>query len=172
MPTDDADRVDYTGCEPFAPGDDYDPMYEGYGDEPKCGGCFRGNGIGCRHCSPPDYEAKAYGFGIESFEDPALEEANAYANACYRMSGSMYRAMGSYWETLDARREVRDARWQANTRHSSRRLRHSEIIWVRLCENCETHGEAVRAYKKWAKRAATVRYRDESAPGVVTSQAA
>lgn len=153
--TDDADRMPY-GCEGFALGDDYDPMYEGPGDDPRCGGpVYREDHNvgcpGCRECCPPDHECKPYGFGIETFEDPALAEANHFVNTRYCMAGSMYRVPG-WSETAAARFGERDRRWKANSTHDARRLRRSNRVWDRLCDECETHGEAVEKYETWAAK--------------------
>ena len=157
--TDDADRM-VGGCDTFGPGDDYDPMYEGPGDgEPKCGGPrYEQDGHnlgcpGCRHCDPVDHECKPYGFGIERFEDPALLEANEFVATRVYLAGSMYRSPGGGWyETRDARMGERNRRWQANTRFDECRLRRSVRLWDRLCDECETHGEAVEKYSRWAAK--------------------
>lgn len=165
------------------PGGDYDPMYDGHGsDAPKCGGRLRetswggleGGCPGCKHCDPVDYECKPYGFGIESFEDPALAEANAamWAEIDKRGAGKYTSAWLEDWGMYAGRslksirptkadRELRDFCWRFWSKHSKRRERHSNIVWERICNECETHTEAVTKYKAWAKRAVTIRYRDE-----------
>lgn len=145
--------------------DEYDSWHEG----PRCGGPWRetpwgweGGCPGCRHCDPVDSELKPYGFGIERFEDPALAEANRRA---HERLGLQYGAYSLHWwqngGTWSAFKPGRDAEWARASRQSLRRLRHSDIVWGRLCDECETHSEAARRYKQWALRAVTVRYRDE-----------
>ena len=150
MTTDDAYARGYTGCDPFLPGEDYDPMYEGFGGEPKCGECFRDNGVGCRHCYPPDHEAKPYGFGVETFEHEPSQRLARELQASWPLTG------GGQLCRLRALELAR--KWAG---FSYRRLRHSEIVWSRLCDECETHGEAAERYTAWAKNAAGKRYRDE-----------
>jgi hypothetical protein len=122
---------------------------------------------GCQGCDPVMHDSKPYGWGVERFEDPALAEANGYAGGLVILAGSMYRsppqlADGDY-RTSDTRREIRDQRWAANSTQSKRRLRHSDIVWGRICDEADGHSDAVRRYKVWANRAVTVRYRDEHA---------
>lgn len=107
---------------------------------------------GCRGCDPVMHDCKPHGFGIERFEDPALLEANERSRLEWR---------GGPYQRLPMSREERDAIWKRNSVQSLRRLRHSEIVWDRLVDSCETHSEAVEKYKRWAKRAAEVVYRDE-----------
>jgi len=161
--TDDAYARGYDGCDPFLPGEDYDPMYEGPGDGTyRCGRgeyrdipCCCGDegryvGPGCRHCCPPDHEAKPYGFGIETFEhEPSLRMARELQANWPLVGGG----------PIDRLRALELARKWAG--FSYRRLRHSQIVWERLCCECETHGEAVARYEECAKRAAGVKYRDE-----------
>lgn len=159
---------------------DYDPMYaDAPGDDrPRCGGQSWEYGQwigcpGCRHCQPVDPEAKPYGFGIEKFEDRALLEANA--DVANRWFGGPYQNLaqigyfeprgytgrGIQYGANGRRNELRNEIWRTRTRWSARRWRHSELVWDRLCDECETHREAVKAYQQWAQRAITVRYRDE-----------
>lgn len=132
--TDDADRMPY-GCDEFGPNDDYDPMYSD-------------DGIG----AGPDHEAKPYGWGIESFEDPALQEANEYVHSRVRLAYSMYRTPSDWYETQDARMADRNARWKANSRHDKSLERRSDRLWSYLCGECETHAEAVEKYSVWADK--------------------
>jgi hypothetical protein len=134
--TDDADRMPY-GCDTFDadPYSDYDPMYSD-------------DGIG----DGPDHECKPYGWGIESFEDPALTEANVYAGGLVRLAGSMYRSPGGWSETMDARMADRNARWAANSKHNTRLERASDRAWDRICDESATHAEAVAKYTRWADR--------------------
>jgi hypothetical protein len=178
-------RGDDFASDPYS---DYDPMYaEAPGDEGRarctCGyraamaeadrydhhdypdvECF----AGCRGCDPVDHEAKPYGFGIESFEDPALHAANdatreAWIGGPYRsLKGANYCTVGATWCGPRFNRDLRDAIWRRLSRHSARRERHSKIVWDRICDAAETHREAVERYKAWAKRAVTVKYRDEA----------
>jgi hypothetical protein len=84
---------------------------------PRCGGpVFEGGAQvgdcpGCRHCDPPDRECKPYGWGIESFEDPALAEANRRCHSCW--VGGPYRRLG-------CPRATRDALWRRLSTHSRR----------------------------------------------------
>ena len=159
-----AELTDDIGLSPeFADGySDYDPMYaDAPGDAPKCG---RGPysdipcccddegkyvGPGCRYCNPPDHENKPYGFGIETFEhNPSLRLANELCLNGPVAFGWMSRPSALTFARL----------W---TGFSYRRLRHSDRVWDQLCDDCETHEEAKAKYETWAKRSATVRYRDE-----------
>lgn len=155
-----AELTDDLGLSPeFADGySDYDPMYEGPGDGPKCGGCCldhdgRFIGPGCRHCNPPDHEAKPYGFGIETFDNgPRLRlQQELRVTAWFT---------GLTWDQVN--RCATD--WSGFSR---RRLRHSNIVWDRLCDECETHTEATEAYVRWAIQAVQVRYRDEPRPETI-----
>lgn len=155
--TDDADRwlTGHDRC--FGTGDDipdYDGMeYDDYRSGPKCGGCcLDGDGYlipghpGCRHCNPPDHEAKPYGFGIERWDCEAVMQ--------------LVRELRSH-ARLGLCREIDSAtacRWVG---FSLRRERHSDRVWERLCVECETHSEAKERYEQWARRAVTVWYRDE-----------
>lgn len=172
MTTDNADRMPY-GCDTFdsCPVGDRDIMNDEWdGDRPKCGGY--GTCEGCRRCCPPDHESKPYGWGIERFEDPVLARANAEAIAerdrlTPKYTSAWVETWGmraGYWPhhslpTFD--REFRDLLWKHYSRQSLRRLRHSDIVWNRLCDECGTHPEAVKRYSRWAAHAVTVRYRDE-----------
>jgi hypothetical protein len=148
---------------------------------PRCGGPQRdeyGQNTGCpgcRHCDPPDHECKPYGFGIERSEDPALQRANeaVWAIVNQRPEGKCTSAWVSTWgmskgrfnggpRWADADFAYRDFLRRFWSRQSERRLRHSDIVWDRLCDECQTHGEAVEKYKAWATRSLTVKYRDES----------
>lgn len=164
MLTDDAYAHGYAGCEPFGPNEDYDPMYEDPGDGTyRCGrGEFRDIpccldydgkfvGPGCRHCNPVDPECKPYGFGIERFEQTeALRIVRELK--CHAATGLIY-LTGNPADWLR-----RALTWVG---FSFRRERHSDRVWERLCDECETHTEAVEKYTAWAKRAVTVKYRDE-----------
>lgn len=173
MLTDDADSASYTGCEPFGPSDDYDPMYEGYGDAPKCGGSRvnewneREGCQGCRHCDPPDHENKPYGWGIERCEDPALEAANKATHAKYSYDtrgmytsawtvlepwhGSNVRVLW-YGNFTEERREFRDFLWRVWSKWDAKLSKCSDRIWDRLCDTCETHAEAKAKYTAWAEK--------------------
>lgn len=186
VPTDDSAR-DFTGTmEEFGPGDDYDPMDENApGGTPRCGhGPFRDIpcccdhdgkfvGPGCRECNPPDHECKPYGFGIERFEDPAMDRANRETKN--RRPAALYTTAGAYARTYwtgkcDGRgrpvtgvvieepacandTEWRDMLWRAYSTWDGKLARRSERIWTRLCEECETHTDAKAKYERWAKRA-------------------
>lgn len=143
-----------------------DDYYREQAEYPAYGKPEPWHGPTCKGCDPVDHECKPHGFGIERFEDPALLEANDHAAGMVILSGSMYRSpvgvySSNYSQTSDTRRAARDARWQANSKHSKRRERHSDIVWDRLCDCCETHSEAVHRYKAWAKKAIRRKYRDE-----------
>ncbi len=121
---------------------------------------------GCRGCDPVDHESKPYGWGIESFEDPALQLANAatwaeidkrggykYTSAsCSVGTDSMGRLRwyGPRAGRLDM--AFRDACWSAWTKHNLTLERVSERVWDALCECCKSHKEAVRRYASWCKR--------------------
>jgi hypothetical protein len=190
-PTDDSDRECTGTMQEFGPGDDYDPMYDDApGGSFKCGRGYYGTpccldednkfvGPGCRHCCPVDHECKPTGFGIEKFEDPAMDAANremakrrpqalyttagAYARTYWKqhrdgrmmMDDKGFPVMGVYVEApayaID--NETRDMIWRAWTTWSERLWKCSERIWDRLCDTCETHGEAVEKYTRWANRA-------------------
>ncbi len=158
IPTDDADR-DFTGTmEEFEPGDDYDPMYEGpgsggykcgrgdFGDIPCCcddNGKFVGGG--CRHCCPVDHECKPYGFGLEPHDSPAWEEARRFFRAEWRFLTGLNDA-----HPVDHMDMIR--KWAVDGGWNHRLYRASERKWERLCDECETHEEAVTKYTRWAKR--------------------
>ncbi len=161
--TDDADDLglspEFLADEDIAREED---EYERACGRPRCGGPVSqgtelvGGCPGCRYCDPPDHECKPYGWGIESFEDPALAEANR------RVTNGWF---GGPYRRLPCPRETRDAIWcRLSTRHR-RRERHSDIVWDRLCDEAETHREAVARYTAWAARAVTRRYRDELPAG-------
>lgn len=153
MLTDDADRGDYAGCAPFLANEDYDPMYEGPGhDTPKCGGPsyvvegreqWNEGCPGCRHCFAPDPELQPYGFGIERFESAAvyrlLGELKANAVVLGMRRGDF---LGPVWFQ-------RALEW---TGFNFRLERVAERVWLRLCDTCETHPEAVEKYTAWAKK--------------------
>ena len=152
MLTDDADRADHTGCDPFLPGEDYDPMYTGPDD--------RGDPLA------PDRECKPYGWGIEKFEDDALTRANeAMWAEIGKRNINTYTSAGSYLETWGifagrpkavnaspADREFRDFCWRVWTTWDARLWRRSERVWDRLCDTCKTHERAVQLYERWASR--------------------
>lgn len=183
--TDDADRwltghestLDYDPV-PDHDGLEYDDLHRG----PKCGGrVFTEDGEyvgcpGCKHCDPVDPENKPYGFGIEKFEDAALARANEVCRAavasrvtnCYTSAWvetwGMFAGRGLHHKvgaTTDADRALRDVCWRFWTKWSARRWTHSERVWGRLCDECQTHTEAVARYSAWARRAITRKYRDE-----------
>ena len=117
-------------------GRDGDPREFNYEDIP-----------GCRGCDPVDHECKPYGWGIEHFEDPALQVANEDVNA--RWFGGPYQQL-DYWP---AKKPLRDAIWARLSRHNAKREAQSERLWERLCDECQTHGEAVKKYTAWAEKA-------------------
>lgn len=158
-PTDDADRANYTGCEPFGPGDDYDPMYEGPGGAPKCAresndwrGCscdHEGRRIpghhGCRHCNPPDHENKPCGWGVETFDSPAWADARRHFLAVWRSVTGRFDAHPMDWTRL-IRKWAEAGGWDEALWKASERL------WDRLCADCQTHAEAKAKYVKWVEK--------------------
>lgn len=122
---------------------DYDAFYAAY--------------PGCPGCDPIMSDSKPYGFGIDSFEDPALQEANAYAAGKVLLACSMYQPLITDWSPnyvvlSAARREIRNQRWAANSRHDKALEKRSDRFWERLCDECKTHHEAVEKYTAWAKK--------------------
>ena len=104
---------------------------------------------GCRGCDPVDWECQPYGFGIQRWEDRPLmaaQHACRTLNACRPglLSDATYAAI------LEAARTI----------YSARRERHARRVWERLCDDCETHRQAVKRYAEWAARATSMRYRD------------
>lgn len=177
--TDDANRWLGGDANTFSsdPMPDWDGMeYDAERSGPKCGGSRiladspDGRSVGCsgcRHCDPVDLELKPHGFGIERFEDPALGLANAAMWAeidkrgwhKYVSAGAQIVAAGFLYAgrwtggpcMTDADREFRDSCWQAWSRWSEPLWRRSERVWIRFCDESETHDKAVAAYKAWAK---------------------
>lgn len=162
--TDDADRMVY-GCETFEsdPTPDFDGMeYDDAHSDFKCGRRGRFGDIvpcccddegkfvgpGCRHCNPVDHECKPYQFGIETFDD-CYAEARQWARQLW----------GALRVHTDAERRALFIQFATADGYSARRDRHSDIVWDRLCDECETHTEAVAKYERWAKRAMKTRYR-------------
>ena len=159
--TDDADRMPF-GCDSFdtCPVGDRDIMSDEHDfacGSPKCANrdgipccCdYEGRfvGPGCRHCNPVDFEAKPYGWQIERFESRLVDRLRRELFATAVVTGL----------TFDQIRTAAVA-WSGFSR---RREKHSDIVWERLCCECQTHTEAVEKYTAWARRAVTVRYRDE-----------
>lgn len=149
--TDDADRMVY-GCDEFVPGDDYDPMYEGPGGGPRCGGCGlddegRWVGPGCRHCDPVDYEnmpgSAVHGYG----EGPAWDRAyKHFRNEFKFLTGRSESAPNDFPGLL--------RKWAVGFGWDERRVKCADLIWKRLCDRCETHGEAREKFLTWANRTA------------------
>lgn len=168
--TDDAYAHGYAGCEPFGPNEGYDPMYaDAPGDGSfKCGrGEFRDIpccldydgkfvGPGCRDCNPPNHEDKPYGFGIETFDSPEWKDAREHFQ---RVRSLIFGIPSDAHPILDYGHWLNA--WAVNAGWSARRLKHSDIVWDRLCVACETHTEAVAKYEAWARRAVTIKYRDQ-----------
>jgi hypothetical protein len=106
---------------------------------------------------PIQWDCKPYGFGIDRFEDPALQEANEYAAGKVLLAFSMYQPVvdpcgKDYGLVSAARMEIRNQRWAANSRHDKALERQSDQEWDRLCDECQTHREAVERYTRWAKQ--------------------
>jgi hypothetical protein len=149
--TDDAEAYGYAGCEPFGPNEDYDPMYEGFGDRPKCGGSSlneydqREGCPGCRHCDPVDPECQPYGWGVERFEsDAALRLARELRATSLIITGRQ----------LDRDDPCESQRLALKWTGFNFRLEAcAERLWNRLCDVCKTHGEAVAHYTRWANKA-------------------
>lgn len=194
VPTDDSAR-DYTGTMDEFGSDECDAD-DGWRGGPKCAresndwrgcGCDhtgRYVGPGCRECNPPDWDGKPYGWGLERFEDPALERANREAKALRPVA--MYTTAGAYAHeeptgqivevgepgsrryvremrvtvgtpAFPDTREYRDMLWRAYSTWDAKLGRLSERMWDKLCDNCATHPEAVRKYAKWAAKKTGVR---------------
>lgn len=149
MFTDDANHMPY-GCDEFTDAySDYDIM----------------NSRDYENLDTPDYESKPYGFGIERFEDPALQRANEAMWAMIDVRGDgKYTSAISCIETwgmfkgkyrgvrfTDQDMEFRNMCWDVWSQWDRRLWEHSQRIWEHLCDRCETHGEAIDAYNKWAK---------------------
>jgi hypothetical protein len=120
---------------------------------------------GCRRCCPPDPECRPHGFGVESFEDPALAEAGRvvrermvmFCDGPYALRATYRDCFGrdvglSAWPALVPER---DRLRRLISTHNDRLARAAARLWDRLCDECETHPEAVEKYTAWAKRAAT-----------------
>ncbi len=104
---------------------------------------------GCKGCDPIDQENKPHGWGVERFEDPALDEANRYAiRETLRSYGAYSLACGKVWSN----RLLRDQRWAACSSHDNELERLSDRVWDALCDCCQTHKEAIRRYGKWCER--------------------
>lgn len=133
---------------------------------PKCGGRCEygsyGGCEGCRHCDPVQYDSKPYGFGIESFEDPALQRANEEVKREQERTGfGLYTSAftSDSWLSRGALvslpfnhvwRERRDFLRRCYTTHDEARERQSNHVWDVLCDECDTHTEAVQRYTDWA----------------------
>lgn len=136
--TDDADRMPY-GCDEFGPADDYDPMYEGFGDEPKCGGCWRDNGNGCRHCSPVDFEA--INTGCEIYDNPEF----------YRVRNELWMlAYLGYALDPSGRENPAGRAYLERAIGYNRKMNHAvhHKLW-QICDRAETHGQAVAEFEAW-----------------------
>jgi hypothetical protein len=115
--------------------------------------CF----AGCRGCDPVDFEGRPHGFGIETFEDPALHEANRVVR------DHLDRTQGAYalvwWQNgsgaFAKMMPWRDELWRMTSKQNRRLTRAARRKWDRICDEAETHTEAVRLYRKWAGRAAS-----------------
>jgi hypothetical protein len=170
--TDDADRCElatFDEC-PVGDRDIMNDEWEMACGMPKCGGRSEFSGYGgcngCRHCDPPQCDSKPYGWGIESFEDPALQRANeevkrerertgfgmytsAFVSDSWLSRGALVSQPWGWW--IDRR----DFLWRSYSRHDKRREAKSNRVWDRLCDECATHAEAVEKYTAWAERAAS-----------------
>lgn len=129
-----------------------DAAYRAFQEYQYPGDEFHDDFDGCRGCDPVDPELKPHGFGIEEYEDEERRERMVAYIPAYPVP-----LICQGWLTDALRQRLRP---EFRT-ISLRRLRHSEIVWDRLCSECETHREAIQRYKKWAKRSLTVKYRDE-----------
>lgn len=141
-------------------GDDCDPYYldDHYGRRP-CN-CPRPETAedaathpGCRKCNPPEFDNCPYGWGIERFEDPALDIAREDANS--RWLGGPYRSYNCYNYPEDCyrrRKEMRDEFWAYRSTHNAKLAAKAKKVWDGLCDKCETHHEAVERYSKWAEK--------------------
>jgi hypothetical protein len=157
--TDDSDRwlSGHESTFDADPAPDWEGMeYDDWHRGPKCGGCrLDGDGYlipgarGCRHCNPVDPECKPYKFGIE------LWECEAALSLRREVCGHARLGLCRDIDLPTA------CRWVG---FSVRRAKHSDRVWDRLCDECQTHAEAKEKYEAWARRAVTVRYRDEPRP--------
>ncbi len=107
-------------------------------------------GPGCGKCNPPMFDCRPSIEGIDKFKDPAFFAAREWARDLW--IGGPYRQYAAY----DVRKQLRDERYAATTTLNPRIERAACRKWDRLCDECETHNEAVEAYEAWAKRAITV----------------
>lgn len=154
IPTDDAESRFYTGCEPFGPGEDRDPMHD---DAPNGNGyrCGRGDfrdipccvdddgkfiGPGCRHCNPVDHECKPHGWGFERFESKDVYRLINEWRCNFPVTVGREYPAGPEWFR-------RACEW---TGFNFRLERCSDRMWEKCCNECETHTEAVERYTRWA----------------------
>lgn len=149
--TDDADRMNgprdtFDSC-PVGDRDIMNDEWEMACGRPKCGGPYYEYGynsgcLGCRHCNPPDHEAKPYGWGVETWEQDAILGRARQMFICW---------VGSVTADSPDWIHVRDLafRWSNFDRGL---LRRSNRVWSALCEYSETHPEAVERYAAWCGR--------------------
>ena len=145
------DAFDFDGPADWGAYDDYESL-----ERRPCSCPFDDAGVplsdGCKNCNPVDGECKPTGFGIERYEDPALQPANDYAASLW--IGGPYQNY-SAWPGL--RKDARDRRWAETTQHDADLYRRSERVWDGICGFAKNHAEAVRRYEAWVKRAKTSR---------------
>lgn len=105
---------------------------------------------GCRKCNPPEFDNRPGIEGIDKYKDPAFLAANAWAWNLWL--GGPYRC----YEARDVRMALREKRWAETTKLNPKIERAARRKWDRLCDKCQTHGEAIKAYKAWAERAIAI----------------
>jgi hypothetical protein len=165
--TDDADRVNFAGnyAETFDadPSPDFDGMeYDDYRTGPKCGGPRyidqmtandytdgRNVGcLGCRHCCPPDADAIPTGF--EPWDRPDFNRVRSSLISLARLGY----ALSPHPIDCPAGRACFLRMIGHNVRLQRAARRKLDII----CDECETHSEAVARYEAWATVARTKCY--------------
>lgn len=100
---------------------------------------------------PVMHDCRPYGWGIESFEDPALLAANETMNA--RWFGGPYRCLS--WSEMiayGAWHQERNRLWQQASTRDARIQSEAERRWDRFCGTSKTHTEACLRYSRWANR--------------------
>lgn len=107
-------------------------------------------GRGCRKCNPPMFDCKPGIEGIDKYKDPAFYAAGQWAFNLW--IGGPYRQ----YEARSVRMAMREKKWAETTTLNPKIERASERKWNVLCDECETHEEAIEAYEAWAARALIV----------------
>lgn len=107
-------------------------------------------GRGCRKCNPPMFDCKPGIEGIDKYKDPAFSAAGQWTFNVW--IGGPYRQ----YEARAVRMAMREKKWSETTTLNPRIERASRRKWDRLCDECETHDDAIEAYEAWAARALKV----------------